>query len=85
VKKAVDETKGKEKTTIHQNRTLVAGHMKGGRNPGHPDFLSRYKSQANRSLGLLYVAQDSCLDGWCRSRPLLRSWTKLEGEGKVDS
>ena len=35
--------------------------MKGGLNPGQPDFRSRYNSQANRSQGRLYAGQGSCL------------------------
>ena len=33
-KKAVDETTGKEKTTICQDKALVAGHAEGGQNRG---------------------------------------------------
>jgi len=51
VKKVFEETTGKEKTTIRQDRTLVAGHAKGGREIGQPNFLSRYNSQSNRASG----------------------------------
>ena len=54
-----------------------------GRNPGQPDFLSEYKSQANRSWGRLYWAQGSCPTNGVRGG--LGSETKLKGGGTVDS
>jgi len=75
--------KGKEKTTIHRNGTGVAGHVNEGRNPGQPDFLSRYHSQAHTSQGRLSAVQGSCPRN--RVGGGHGSETKLEGDGTVDS
>jgi len=72
-------------TTICQDRALVVGHAKGGRNTGKPDFLSRYNSRANRSQGHIYRAQGTCLHKEGRSRSLLQSRAKTEGQGTMDS